>query len=57
MEVLPIPPAPMRAMEVRCSPKPTIFSIHSSRPKKIPGGGGGDSPGTLDANINCWISR
>jgi hypothetical protein len=60
MEVLPIPPAPMRATEVRWSAKPTNLSIHSSRPKKTPGGGGGNSPYTLNANIRCqihWWSR
>jgi hypothetical protein len=36
MEVLPIPPAPMRAMEVRHSAKPMISSINPSRPKKTP---------------------
>jgi hypothetical protein len=57
MEVFPIPPAPMRAMEVWCSAKPTIFSIHSSRPKKTPGGGGGGSPYTLNTNIRYRVQR
>jgi hypothetical protein len=52
MDVFPIPPAPMRAMEV-CSEKLTIFSISLSRPKQTPGGGGGDSPRMLDADISC----
>jgi hypothetical protein len=52
IEVLPIPPTPMRATEVRRSAKPIIFPIHSSRPKKAPGGGGGDSPGMLDASVS-----
>ena len=51
MDVLPIPPAPIRAIGVSCSAKPTISSIRSSRPKKILGGGGGDSPGALDAHV------
>jgi hypothetical protein len=51
MEVFPIPPAPMRAMGVRFSVRPTIFSISSSRPKQALGGGGGDSPSTLDVDV------
>ena len=38
-----VPPAPMRAMGVRFTARPTIFSINSSRPKQALGGGGGDS--------------
>ena len=60
VEVLPIPPAPIRAIGVRCSVNPTIFSINSSRPKKTLGGGGGGSAGTLDPNIRggiYWWSR
>ena len=45
MDVFPIPPAPMRAIEVRFSARPMIFSISSSRPKQGPGGGGGSSSG------------
>ena len=44
MVVFPIPPGPMRAIEVRLSARLTTFSINSSRPKQAPGGGGGDSP-------------
>jgi hypothetical protein len=51
MDVFPIPPAPIRAIDVRHPARWTILSISSSRPKKIPGGGGGSSPGTLDANV------
>ena len=51
MEVLPIPPAPMRAIGVRFSASPTIFSIKWWRPKQALGGGGGDSPGILEANV------
>ena len=51
MDVLPIPPAPIRAIGARCFVNPKIFSINSSRPKKTLGGGGGDSPGTLGKNI------
>ena len=47
MDVFPIPPAPMRAMGVRFSAKPTILSISSSRPKHALGGGGGNSPGGM----------
>jgi hypothetical protein len=55
MDVFPIPPAPMRAMGVNSSARPTIFSISSSRPKQALGRGGGDSPSILGANISCWI--
>ena len=55
MDVLPIPPAPMRAMDVRFSARPTIFSISSSRPKHAFGGGGGNSPGMLDTDVRRWI--
>jgi len=48
MDIFPIPPAPIRAIGTQRSVKPTIFSINLSRPKKTPGGGGGDSPGMLD---------
>ena len=51
MDVLPIPPVPMRASGVRFSARPTIFSINSSRPKMALGGGGGDSPSVLDTNM------
>ena len=44
MEVFPIPPAPMRAMGLRVSARPTIFSINPSRPKQALGRGGGNSP-------------
>ena len=43
-EVFPIPPAPMRAMGVRVSTRPVIFSINPSRPKQALGRGGGNSP-------------
>ena len=57
MEVLPIPPAPIRAIGESFPASPTISSISSSRPKKALGGGGRDSPGTLDANIRSEIHR
>ena len=44
MEVFPIPPAPIRAMGLRVSARPTIFSINPSRPKQVLGRGGGNSP-------------
>jgi hypothetical protein len=56
VDVLPIPPAPIRAIGVRREAKSMIFSINSSRPKKTLGGGGGSSPGALDVNIRRWIS-
>ena len=46
MDVLPIPPAPIRAIGVKFSARPTIFSISSVRPKQA-GGGGGHSPGGI----------
>ena len=49
-----MPPAPMRAMGVTFSARPMISSISPSRPKKILGGGGGDSPSTLDRNVRTW---
>ena len=49
MEVLPIPPGPIRATGVRLSTKQTIPSINVSRPQKILGAGGGNTPGVLDA--------
>ena len=45
IDVFPIPPGPMRAIEVRLSARPTIFSINSSRQKQAPSDGGGVSPG------------
>ena len=43
-----IPPAPMRAMGLRFPASWTTISTSSSRPKKSPGTGGGNSPrGTL----------
>ena len=55
MEVFPIPPGPMRAIGVRFSAKPMIFSISSSRPKQVLGGGGGSPLSVLDANIRYWV--
>ena len=40
----PIPPAPIRAIDARLSARSTILWTNSSRPKKIFGGGGGNSP-------------
>jgi len=48
MDVLPIPPAPSRAIGVRRCARSTIFPISSSRPQKILGGCGGSSPDALD---------
>ena len=53
-DVFPIPPAPTRAIGVRRSTNVTIFSTSSSRPKKILGGGGGNSPATLDIDVRGW---
>ena len=58
MEVLPIPPVPVRAIDVRFPAKLTIFWTNSSRPKKTFGGGGGNSPwGTLGVKVRRWICR
>jgi hypothetical protein len=57
MDVFPIPPGPMRAMGVRFSARPTISLVSSLRPKNTLGGGGGDSPESLDANISRWIHQ
>ena len=51
MDVLPIPPAPMRAVGERFSARPRILSIMSARPKQALGAGGGDSPSALDTKI------
>ena len=54
MDVLPIPPAPMRAMDVKFLVRQMIFSITSSRPKQA-GSGGGNSPGgILDVHVRLW---
>ena len=54
MDVLPIPPAPIRATEVRLSAKVTTSSISSSRPKQALGAGGGSSPVGLGGSAgNC----
>ena len=55
IDVFPIPPAPMRAIDVRLSARPTIFSINSSRPKQAPGGGGGDSPSILVSMVRSLV--
>ena len=55
MDVLPIPPAPIRAIGVRLSARPTILSIKSSRPKQAPGGGGGGSPRLLGSKIRSRV--
>ena len=57
MEVLPIPPAPIRATGRNRSAKLTVSSISSSRPKKTLGGGGEDSPGTLGLDVRNEIYR
>ena len=55
--VLPIPPAPMRAMGLRFSARLTTFSINSFHPKMALGGCGGGSPCALDANMRLRIHR
>ena len=55
MDVLPIPPVPTRAIGVRFSARPMILSTSSPRPKWTLGGGGGDSPDVLDADIRRWF--
>ena len=53
MDVLPIPPVPMRAIDVKSSAELTILWTNASRPKKTLGGGGGNSPrGTL----SVWVA-
>ena len=47
MDVLPIPPGPIRAIGVRLSVRWMILPINSSRPKQALGGGGGNSPGGI----------
>ena len=57
-DVLPIPPAPTRAIGVRPSTRLTISSISSissSRPKQALGGRGGDSPSKLDSDLRSWV--
>jgi hypothetical protein len=49
-DVSPTQPAPTRTIGVRHSAKPTILSISLSCPERILGGGGGDSPGTLNVS-------
>ena len=55
MDVLPVPPGPMRAIGVRFSTKPRISSIKLSRQKQALGARGVDSPGILDANTRYCI--
>ena len=55
-DVLPIPPTPMRAIGSRRSAKPIIFSINSSRPNRILGGGGGNSPHILNVDARICLS-
>ena len=58
MEVLPIPPVPVRAIDVKRSVRSMIVSTNSLRPKKTLGGGGGNSPrGTLGAELRHWVYR
>ena len=40
MDILPIPPAPMRVMGVMVLARPTISSISLAHPKQGSGGGG-----------------
>src|ERR1700753_3602167 len=51
IDVLPIPPAPTRAMELRPSARPTILSMRLLRPKQSLGGGGGAPPSILDSAL------
>jgi hypothetical protein len=57
MDVFPIPPAPMRAIGVKFSARPTIFSINLLRPKQTLGAGGGDSPGMVGAGVVGWARQ
>ena len=56
IDVLPIPPAPSRAIDLRSFAESMISSTKSSRPKKNPGGGGGDSPNGLGKEMRPWVS-
>ena len=51
----PIPPAPVRAIDVQRCIRSTIVSTNSPRPKKTFGAGGGNSPGTVGANAGDWV--
>ena len=55
MDVFPIPPVPVRAIDVKCSVRSTIVSTNSLRPKKIFGAGGGSSPGVAGADVVDWV--
>ena len=55
MDVLPIPPAPVRAIDVKRCVRSTIASTNSLRPKKTFGGGGGSSPGVAGADVGDWV--
>ena len=58
MDVLPIPPVPIRAIDVKFSAELTILWTNASRPKKTLGGGGGNSPwATLDVKVRRWVYR
>ena len=54
-DVFPIPPAPMRAIGVRLSTRPTTSSTSSSRPKQALGGGGGGSPRVLGSKVRSGV--
>ena len=56
MDVLPIPPVPVRAIDVKSSARSTIISTNSLRPKKTFGAGGGNSPrGPLGVEVRPWV--
>ena len=56
MEVLPIPPVPVRAIDVKRSVRSTIVSTSLLRPKETLGGGGGNSPrDALHAKVRRWV--
>ena len=57
MEVLPIPPVPVRAIDVKRCVRSTIVSTNSLRPKKTFGAGGGSSPGVAGAAVGGWVDQ
>ena len=54
IDVFPIPPVPINAIDSRRSARPVMSVISSSRPK-IFGAGGGDSPGGFGPVGVLWI--
>ena len=55
IDVLPIPPVPVRAIDAKRSVRSMIVSTNSLRPKKTFGAGGGSSPGVVGADVEDWV--